>query len=512
MAETVLPPDGREILALRDVSYTFADNRVHALQNLSLEFRTGELCFLLGENGAGKSTLARLAAGFLRPKKGYLMLHGKPYVPRSPRIALRKGVALIPQHPDVVGRLKVWENLALAGHVPGVHGPFRLLRPRTLITRYESLLRTFGLTIDLEARASTLSAAEIHWLALAEALVRRPRFLFLDEPSAPYTQEEVKRLYGLLKNACKLGMGVIVISHRLEEIQAYGDRVMVLKHGRVTLDKPIQGCDDLCVQGAMFNEPEADTERNEPGPVRGEQDFLASPLPRPLVFDSGIELVNCSALDVRNLSGRVLKRIAFTLNSGEILGIHSPMGKSSEMLEDILTCMKPSPRGCLTLNGQPWPRTPRKLRSLGVRYIPSRRFRRGIAEDRDIVDNIVGFRRISTYQGGFWNQKGFMSFARYLPFTIPRKWSAPITTLSGGTIQRVILNRELGEPSPRLILCFEPSWGLDKRLQDQMHEHLKTLASRGSAILYLSSDHDEVKRIAGRMLELKNGYLREVHQ
>src|SRR5882757_8722128 len=108
-----LPKEGE--LALRNISFTFHGNRIKALSKLDIYFKAGEVCFLIGENGAGKSTLARICAGFLRPQTGYLTLHGKPYVAKSPRTALRKGVALVPQHPDVVEKLTVWENIALAG-------------------------------------------------------------------------------------------------------------------------------------------------------------------------------------------------------------------------------------------------------------------------------------------------------------------------------------------------------------------------------------------------------------
>jgi len=502
------------ILSLKEVSFTFPGNRVHALKDLSLQFKSGELCFLLGENGAGKSTLARMCAGFLRPRKGYITLHGKPYVARSPKTALRKGVALIPQHPDIVTKLCVWQNLALAGYVPGVHGPFRLLRPKTLMSRYDNLLKQFGLSIELNAKAGTLSAAEIHWLALAEALVRRPQFLFLDEPSGPFTQEETEHLYTLLRRAVSLGMGVIVISHKLEEIQRFGDRVIVLRNGMVKLDTKATGISNETILQAMFQEENPQPEITAAAVVQiggnNAHDFVASPHPNPVRYTTDSLVLNASALNVSASCGPILKNITFTLSSGQILGIHTPQGKAMEALEDALTCMRATPRGCLSLYGDPYPKTGGKLRNAGVRYIPSRRFLRGIAEDLDVIDNIVGFRRVDSYIHGFWNSKGFMSFARYLPFQIPKSWLSPITTLSGGTIQRVILNRELGEPGPRLILCFEPSWGLDRRLQLHMHERLRTLAERGSSILLVSSDLDEIKAVSHNTLALENGYLREL--
>jgi len=501
------PPD--EILSLKDVSFMFPGNRVHALTNLSLSFKAGQLCFLLGENGAGKSTLAKLCSGFLRPSRGYLTITGKPYVARSPRTALRKGIALVPQHPGVVARLDVWQNLALAGHVPGVHGPFRLLRPRTLRNRYGNLLKQFGLSIELDAKASSLSAAEMHWLALAEALVRRPRFLFLDEPSAPYTEEEVDHLYTMLKHAVDLGMGVVVISHRLDEVAKFADRVVVLRNGSVKLDCLSKETDQESILATMFgtNEP-VDVEKEKLKP----EDFTVRPHPNPRSWPLGEAVLNVSALDAQSSCGDVLKNIAFTVFSGMILGIHTPQGRAMDTLEDIMCTLRPSPTGCLSYLGNPWPRSGTRLRAFDIRYVPGRRFQRGIADSLDVIDNIIGFRRTTAYRRGFWNRKGFLSFARYLPFLIPSHWLSPITSLSGGTIQRVILNRELGEPTPRLVMCFEPSWGLDHRLQLQMHERLRDLAKLGCAVLLVSSDRMEVQKLSDEYYELSNGYLQRQKQ
>jgi ABC-type uncharacterized transport system ATPase subunit len=487
------------MLAIRDLSFTFAENRVKALDGLSLEFADGRLHAVVGENGAGKSTLARLCAGHLTLQSGRLELDGRPYLPGGPAGALSAGVALVPQHPRLAPELNVWQNLAL-GRIACPGSPTRSgrMRKAELLAGLEAKLRGWGIHLPLDLPAGRLDAAHMHWAAVAEALLAQPTVLFLDEPSAPYSPEEVERLYRLLRRCSGGGMTVAVITHRLQEVRDWADEVHVLRHGR--LAARFDGGPGLRTEQlleAMFGrQPGADGEAGAAPARIGHSEAAPS---APAITDTGLEI---RGLRVNDGAGRSLGGLDIQAPPGLVTGLVGIKDQGLDILEDILAGLCRPAAGGLLWRGQPLRRLPRSR--LG--YIPGKRFQRGIAVGLTIADNLTARDRFRLHPFNCRSGRRLRAWREASGFSLGRDWRDGVTTLSGGMIQRLIFERELDQPQPELVVCAEPYWGLDRHFQAVLRRRLADLATAGACVLVLSSDLDEAMDLADRLIVLHHGH------
>lgn len=475
----------------KGLRFTFPENRVHAVDELDVSFRPGLIHALIGENGAGKSTLARIVAGHTRPSAGSMVFEGKPYAPRNPADALDLGVALVPQHPVLAGELSVWQNLVLGRTCLGIQGHNRFLNKTKTVTGLSSKLDEIGISLPLEQRADSLDTAQVHWTAVAESVLANPRLLILDEPSAPYSHQDIARLYELLRRLADNGATVIVITHKLSEVTAYCDEVHVLRRGKLVAERRTGETNADELQHFMFGQSEVVSSQ------------ISTPETNPLRSGTALpktgEGLSIRALSVDAGPGRVLRGVSADAPRGMITGFLSLKDQGLEALEDILAGILSADDGSCLFDGRPF----RSDEKRG--YVPSRRFQRGIAPGLTIGDNAIVRSRGKAFPAGVYSASNAKALSASRGFSADRPADHGIITLSGGMIQRVIIERELSLPIPELVICAEPFWGLDTHFQNDLAGLLRSAAAGSAAVCVLSSDIDEAMALCDRIYVLDRG-------
>ncbi|MCS6869314.1 ABC transporter ATP-binding protein [Thermus sp.] len=453
---------------------------VVANRGITLEVGRGEVLALLGENGAGKTTLVSLLYGLYAPDEGRILLEGQEVRIPSPREAQRLGIALVPQHPELIQAHTVAENLALGLDLP----PF-FSRPR-LLERLKGLLQDHPLKVDLEAPIARLSAGEKQRVELLRALLSRPKVLILDEPTSVLTPKEAEDLFQEVRRLKALGLAVIFISHKLEEVLSIADRIAVLRAGEKVGEVPREEADrDLLVRLMVG--------RSVAPPAR-------VPPPREEVV-----------LEVQNLlvprHGFPVQGVSFTLRAGEVLGIAGVAGSGQTELLEALAGQRPY-RGEVRYLGEPLPRDPARLYPLGVAHIPEERAA-GVVGGMSVAENLA----LRTYPA--YARRGLLDYrameqdaerliAQYGIKTPSPK--TPVRFLSGGNVQKVILARELRH-RPKLLLAMHPTYGVDVGAAEEVHGRILDLVRQGAAVLLVSEDLDEILSLSHRVAALYHGRL-----
>ncbi|BBL82554.1 ABC transporter ATP-binding protein [Thermus thermophilus] len=464
------------MLRLENITKRFGP--VVANDRISLEVRAGEVLALLGENGAGKTTLVSLLYGLYAPDEGRILLEGRPVQIPSPKAAQALGIALVPQHPELIEAHTVAENLAL-----GLDLPFLLPR-RALVRRLKALLAGHPLGVDLEAPVHLLSAGEKQRVEILRALLAKPKVLILDEPTSVLTPQEAEGLFQEIARYKAMGLAVIFISHKLDEVLRVADRIAVLRGGRKVGEVPREKADrDLLVRLMVGREVEPPRLGFPPGK-------------RPL-------------LEVRDLfvprRGVPVQGVSFVLWEGEILGVAGVAGSGQKELVEALAGLRPY-RGEVRFLGAPLPRDPARLHALGVAHIPEDRAM-GVVGTMSVAENLALRRYARFARRGFLSRRAMEEKASELirRFGIrapsPR---TPVRFLSGGNVQKVILARELGEGA-RVVLAMHPTYGVDVGAAEEVHRLLLDLAKGGAAVLLVSEDLDEILALSHRVAALYQG-------
>lgn len=431
-------------LRLRDIQKSFG--QVTALQGVDLEVRPGTLHALLGENGAGKSTLMSVVYGLTRPDAGEMLLGGVRFQPRDPREARQDGIGMVHQHFTSVPALTVWENIALAASWP-------MLGARE---RAESVLREAGVALHVDARAESLSVGSRQQLELQKALASRPGLLLLDEPTGVLTPSEVDGLFRWLDGFTRSGGAVLLITHKLDEALAHADAITVLRRGTVTLD---------------WN-----SAAGTPRPARGT--LLTAMLGEDRVF----------AAPSRQRSGPgeiAATAHGLTLRAGEVVGVAGVEGNGQREL----------------------------LRAFGTNaFIPEDRTTEGLIPTFTLTENLALHPRSrSPLRTGVqvdWRALRDRAEAVIVEFGIMASGpDAPASSLSGGNQQKVVIARAL-EGAPRVIVAENPARGLDVAAANAVFGRLRAAAAAGAAVLFYSTDLDEVMSWADRVLVITSGTLR----
>jgi simple sugar transport system ATP-binding protein len=445
-----------------------------ALAGAELEVRAGEVHALLGENGAGKTTLVRVLYGLVRPDAGEIRVGGAPVAIRGPRHALELGIGLVHQHFMGVPALTVAENLVL-----GERGGWRLPRAE-LEARAGELLERFAPGLDPRRAAGELAVAEQQRLEIARALARGVRLLVLDEPTAVLAPSEVERLLAFVTRLREEGRSVVFISHRLEEVSAVCDRVTVLRAGATVATLDARSLDTAELGRLMVGDAL---------PPRG------APVVRP---------PGDLALRARGLAAGRLRGIDFELRAGEILAIGGIDGNGQDELEQLLAGQRAPEAGALELMRAP----------LGL--LPGDRQRTGLALDLSIEENLA---MADAARGGLW--PGFrFGFARPAAlraeaestigrYQIRGRPEQTARTLSGGNQQKLAAARALRR-DPAVLVAVNPSRGLDAHATARIRDQLRVEARRGTAVLLVSTDLDELLELGTRIAILFRGRLAPV--
>lgn len=465
-------------LVVTDLVKSFAGVKV--LRSVSLSVRSGSVVGLIGENGAGKSTTSSIIAGILQPDSGSMTLDGQPYQPGNPAAALDAGVALIHQEIRMVPELSVAENMFL-GRLP--LKATRIDRS-TMHEQAREVLGKLGVDIDPRRRVQGLSIAMQQSIEIAKAILRNPRYVIFDEPSASLTEQETDRVLRQINVLRDHGAGIIYISHRLEEVRQISNEIVCMRDGSVV---------DSWDSGAV---PQQDLVRAMVG-----RDFVfAHQSPEP----SGDEVV----IEVRNLGRKgVFEGINFSVAKGEVLGIAGLVGAGRTEVVRAIAGADRADTGEVIIEGQATKvRKPADALRAGVVMVPEDRKQQGLNLTLDSKRNIVApWERILKRRGvvtNRWLQK--LADSNREAFDIRGSLDRPVVRLSGGNQQKVLLAKWLVR-TPKVLILDEPTRGVDVGAKMAIYAIIREVASRGVAVILVSSELEEVLGLAHRVLVMSGG-------
>ena len=461
------------------------------LANDAIDFDVcaGEVHALLGENGAGKSTLMKVLFGFYRPDQGTVLLDGQPSGIGSPAEAIEAGVAMIHQHFMLVPTLTVAENVAL-----GLTGSGFRLDTSRVAKRVGELSAQYGLKVDPAAKVWQLSVGERQRVEIIKALYRDCRLLILDEPTAVLTPGEVAELFVILRQMADDGQGLIFISHKLDEVLELSDRITVLRDGRVSGETTSEETSKEELARMMVGRPVKLAPDKPPldlGAARLSVEGLR------VVGDRGTEAVAGFDLEVR---------------AGEVLGIAGVSGNGQRELAEAIAGLRPVTGGSVRINGVDVTGChPREVRAAGLAYVPEERMRDGVVAEFTVAENamLVDHDREPYCRWGMLRLGASTERARDLVERFSVKTPSLETTtrnLSGGNIQKLILARELSS-EPTVLLAAQPTRGVDIGAAEYIHRRLVEEQGRGTAILVISEDLDEVLALSDRIAVMFEGRL-----
>ncbi len=462
---------------------------VLAVDHVDFEVRSGEVHALLGENGAGKSTLMKILYGLYQADEGEILLDEQFVQIRSPQRAIGMGIGMIHQHFMLVPSLTVAENIALG--MKSARGV--LLDLRTVAARVRVLSEQYNLKVDPDVPIWQLAVGEQQRVEILRALYKGAALLILDEPTAVLTPQEVDGLFGILRQLANDGHALVFISHKLHEVLAISQRITVLRDGRQVASIPTAEATKPRLAELMVGRPVL-LSYNRTSQTAGE--------PR-------LSLQAVSARSNRGTLG--LKHVSFSVQSGEILGVAGVSGNGQQELAQVIAGLRPVTEGTVILAGQEITHaTPRRINRLGLAYIPEERMEDGVIREFTVAENLV------LHDHGhqpFVRAGVFMNFRRIRASTVAAIRSyeiktpsteTPIKSLSGGNIQKLVLARELSR-GPRVLVAAQPTRGVDIGATEYIHQRLLEERARGTAILLISEDLDEIRALSDRILVIYEG-------
>jgi rhamnose transport system ATP-binding protein len=470
------------LLAATGIHKQFAG--VRALDGVSFDLVAGEVHALVGENGAGKSTLIKILTGAHRPDAGTIVTAGEPVSEMTPTRAHALGIAAIYQHPALFPDLTVAENLAFALDSGALWHRVDWRRRRE---RAGALLSSLGADVEPDRLVSTLSMPEQQLVEIAKAVGADARVLLMDEPTASLTDREVSRLFQIIANLRAGGVGIIYISHRLEEVFAIADRITVLRDGRSIGTRPrAETSMSDVVQLMVGRTLEAPAPRLA-APVRGE-----------------------IALELRGVSSRAggVNDISLTVRRGEIVGLAGLVGSGRTELAEVIFGLRSRDAGDIRLHGAPADiRNPRDAIRLGLAYLPEDRLRNGIVAEMSVASNTSLASLAAVARAGLIDRTREVSLARhYVERFRIRTPDVETDTglLSGGNQQKVALARWLAT-NPSVLIADEPTQGVDVGSKAGIHALLRELTAGGMAILLISSELPEILALSDRVAVMRAG-------
>ena len=454
---------------------------VRALEQVDLELRAGEVHSLCGSNGAGKSTLVRILGGVERPDEGELRVAGQPVSFASPLEALRAGIAVVHQETHLVPQLSVAENLFLGREL---RRGWRL-DWSTMRERARASLAQLGLELDVDRKAASLTAALAQLVAIARALDLEARVLVLDEPTSSLDASEVERLFALVRRLRERGLAIVFVGHSLEQVEAISDTITVLRDGRRVATHRASGLSRARLVEEMLGRELASARRGPAFAGAGE-----------------------SFLEARGLGRRgAIEPFDVAVRPGAVVGLAGLLGSGRSELARALFAAERPDQGAWVIDGVERRLSgPREAIARGLAFCSEDRKLDGLFPSLSIAENIAIASRRRRSRLGLLSRREIDAQARAAVERFRIACSGidqPVGTLSGGNQQKVLLARAL-ELEPRLVILDEPTRGIDIGAKVEVEQLVAELASRGTAVLFISSALEEVLRHAGRVLVLRD--------
>jgi inositol transport system ATP-binding protein len=463
---------------------------VQALKSVSLDVFSGECLALVGENGAGKSTLMKILSGVYPPDEGQIFLDGKRVVLSNPHQAQQLGISIIYQEFNLFPNLTIEENVFI-GREPNSGGIVRWssLRQATL-----GLLDRLGVNLDPSTSVRDLSVAQQQMVEIAKALSYNARIVIMDEPTSALSDTEVSALMGIVRGLKSEGLGVIFISHRLEEVFSMCDRITVLRDGQKVGEMPTKGSSPSQVVNLMVGRNLSDLFQKGEG-----------------VAESNVvlEVRGLSRMGTkRDAAAIVLDNISLTIRAGEIVGLSGLVGSGRTELARAIFGADRFDRGEILIDGQPVAiRTPQDAIRAGIGMVPEDRKLQALVLQLAVRENISlpNLGRLSSFGlvRGHEERKLVRSFVDTLQIRTP-SLEQRVVNLSGGNQQKVVIAKWLAL-QPKILLVDEPTRGVDVGAKAEVHQLLSQLARRGVAILMISSELPEILGMSDRILVMRAG-------
>ena len=474
------------LLDARDVSKSFAGLR--ALNRVSFDLRAGEVHALVGENGAGKSTFIKIVTGAEQPDAGRIAVAGTVVAHLDPHVSRGLGIAAIYQQPSLFPHLTVAENIAVSLERGTL---WRRIDRDARRRRAAELLDRIGASIDPERRVEALTMPEQQVVEIAKALGADARIVIMDEPTASLSEREVERLFGVIARLRDHGVGIIYISHRLEEIAAIADRITVLRDGETVA---------TCAA--------AEVDRSE---------LIRMMVGRELdsVFPKRHVPAGAVALEVKGLSNRRngVHDVSFSVRRGEILGVAGLVGSGRTQLAETIFGLTPADGGEILLEGRPVRvQSPSEAIALGIGYVPEDRRQHGVVLEMSIAANASLANLPAVSRGGLIDRDAEDELARRYAGRFRIKApsvAADVGSLSGGNQQKVALARWLSI-GPRVLILDEPTQGVDVGSKAEIHALMQELAGDGMAVVMISSELPEILGMSDRIAVMHAGTIRRV--
>lgn len=461
---------------------------VRALRGVSFDLAAGEVHALLGENGAGKSTLIKIITGAHRPDSGTLEVNGEAVTHFNPRTAHRHGIACIYQQPALFPDLTVAENIALRLETPKV---WQRVNRTARQSRARELLTRIGADIDPGREVRSLSMPEQQLVEIACAIGSGARVVIMDEPTASLTQKEQHLLFAVVRDLRSHGVGVIYISHRLEEVFALADRVTVLRDGESVGTNRLDELDESALIRMMVGREVAQI---YPPTEGAPGDVMLS-----------LKDVGCHASGVNG--------ITLEVRAGEVVGLAGLVGAGRTELARVLFGITPADHGEIRLRGQSVSiSSPREAIAHGIAYVPEDRRKHGVILDLPIADNMTMAIHPRIFPGGWLRFRVETELAQAFIRELGIKAygpEAPGGSLSGGNQQKVSVARWLAT-KPSVLILDEPTQGVDVGAKSEIHRIIRGLAREGLAVLMISSDLPEIIGMSDRIGVMRHGTLASV--
>lgn len=471
---------------LRNISKSFGP--VAALRDVSLDLHRGEILALVGENGAGKTTLMNALFGLIAPDSGTFQMDGHQGMFTSAADAIGHGFGMVHQQFMLFDDMTVLENVLIGAEGPGRLGLVDLGARRAEVVR---VMDRFGFNLSPDARVGDLTVAARQKVEIVKLLNRRAEVVILDEPTAVLTPQEAEALFGMLRGLADEARAVVVITHKLAEVMAHADRVVVLRAGQVVAERRIADTSSAEIARLMVGHDIAPVAKTSH--VRAEVR---------LTLDGLV----CSG------AGRRVGPLSIEVRGGEVLGIAGVTGSGQGPLVETLVGLRPARSGRILLGGQ-------EITSLGVAarraaglaYMAEDRMRTGLAIEASLADNAVAGREGAAdfASGPLRRLSSIAEFGRHLIAQFAIRATGPeqrVAELSGGNKQKIIIGREL-TGAPQLIVAHNPCWGVDIGAIHFIQGQLLQAAANGAAVILVSSELDELFALSDRLAVLCDGQM-----